>query len=63
MEQDKNKMEQDESKMVEMPLGDIMELVNALKKCKKDKEILQETVDKLNAEIREYNKNFTSNDR
>jgi uncharacterized protein (UPF0305 family) len=56
-------MEHNKNKKVEMPLEDFIELVDALKKCKKDKEILQETVDKLNAEIREYNKNFTSNDK
>jgi uncharacterized protein YpbB len=46
-------------KVVEISLNEFKKMVDEMRKCKKEKELLQETNKKLNKEIEEYNDKFT----
>ena len=51
-------MKQD--KEVELSIEDFQKVVDALKECEKENEMLKEANKKLNDEIKEYNKKFAS---
>ena len=50
-----------QNKEVELNIEDFQKVVDALKKCEKENEMLKEANKKLNKEIKEYNKKFASN--
>ena len=50
-----------QNKEVELSVEDFQKVVNRLKECEKENELLKEANKKLNDEIKEYNKKFAGN--
>ena len=52
-----------QNKEVELSIENFQKVVNRLKECEKENEMLREANKKLNDEIKEYNEKFTSNNK